>query len=580
LSSLEIVRLSTAFGIVAAAVQILILVVQRFGFSRFVVGSPHVVWMAPAANVILMTALCVGAIACARAIGRAVPTAVLLGLGFALVLGGPLLQMPRINTLAAGLLTLGLSVQLARVAAPHDERVRVAVQRTAAAAALLLAVATLWVSVGPGLRERRATRDLSPANHPNILLLVLDTVRAASLGLYGHTSPTTPNLERLAERGLVFEQAWTVSPWTRPSHASMFTGRWGHELSPTFVEPLDDAYPTLAEFLAGRGYRTGGFVANLDHTSRHTGLARGFQHYEDIPVSPGLVARSAWIPERITLWAREILGFEDDLVRKRADGINDALIAWIFKGEGGAPFFAFANYYDAHAPYLPPDSLQRRFGPPRTGRALIDVERVKSLSPAELLSERAAYEASIAFIDQQLGLLFDTLASSGVLENTVVVVTSDHGEQFGEHGLYGHANSLYSTALHVPLLIVPPGERAGRRLAHPVSLRDLAATVSELGGFEDHPFPGSSLVSSASTPSPLVAEVRDAIRPADWVPTRRGDIRSLFADGWHYIRNGDGVEELYRLDPSSEVEQDVVVSEPEVVARMRARVDSVWLSER
>ena len=115
-------------------------------------------------------------------------------------------------------------------------------------------------------------------------LIVWDTVRASNLSLYGYGRPTTPNLERLAGRGVRFDLAFSTSSWTLPSHASLFTGRWPHELGVDWKSPLRDDVPTLAEYLASQGYDTAGFAANLDYCSRETGLARGFAHYEDFPI--------------------------------------------------------------------------------------------------------------------------------------------------------------------------------------------------------------------------------------------------------------------------------------------------------
>ena len=128
---------------------------------------------------------------------------------------------------------------------------------------------------------REAGRPLPPANSPNVLLIVLDTVRADHLSLYGYERPTTPNLEQLGKRGIRFDKARATAPWTLPSHASMFTGRWPHELGEKWMTPLRGNFPTLAEYLGDRGYATAGFVANVGYCSQETGLARGFTHYED-----------------------------------------------------------------------------------------------------------------------------------------------------------------------------------------------------------------------------------------------------------------------------------------------------------
>src|SRR5262249_1413595 len=144
------------------------------------------------------------------------------------------------------------------------------------------------VSVSPG-RSSLGRRPAPPRGAKNVLLIVLDTVRAQSLSLYGYSRDTTPNLRRIAARGVRFDQALSTAPWTAPSHASMFTGRWPHELSIGWSRPLDATHPTLAEFLSARGYKTAGFVANTTYCSYETGLDRGFARYDDYDVTPRTV---------------------------------------------------------------------------------------------------------------------------------------------------------------------------------------------------------------------------------------------------------------------------------------------------
>ena len=155
-----------------------------------------------------------------------------------------------------------------------------------------------FVFVGDRLKQaREAGRPLPPANSPNVLLIVLDTVRADHLSLYGYERPTTPVLERLAKRGIRFDEARATAPWTLPSHASMFTGRWPHELGEKWMTPLRGNFPTLAEYLGDHGYATAGFVANVGYCSQETGLARGFTHYEDYVLEKLAPLRTAGLVE-------------------------------------------------------------------------------------------------------------------------------------------------------------------------------------------------------------------------------------------------------------------------------------------
>jgi arylsulfatase A-like enzyme len=366
-----------------------------------------------------------------------------------------------------------------------------------------------------------------------------------------------------------------------PSHASIFTGRLAHELTTNFVTPLDTRDPTIAEHFRDRGYATAGFVANLIYTTREDGLARGFLRYEDHPVSLRAAINSALLTRSIAHRFRKF-GRNDKLVRKSAATINDSFLAWLDRPRE-RPFFAFLNYFDTHGPYLPPDSLAGRFGPRRTELAYHDLSNREAWTPQQIAAERAAYEGMLAYLDGELGRLFAELERRGLLDNTIIVVAGDHGEQFGEHGLMDHGNSLYSPLLRVPLLIRYPGRvPTGLRIQQPASLRDLPATLVELSGAAPASFPGASLSRMWNTPdpvgAPLFAEVRDAIRPNPWLPIAKGDLRSAVADGYHYIENGDGSEELYYLvdDPAELRNLSGEEQTRPILERMRSLVVQAW----
>ncbi|MFN2433487.1 MAG: sulfatase, partial [Gemmatimonadota bacterium] len=205
--------------------------------------------------------------------------------------------------------------------------------------------------------------------------------------------------------------------------------------------------------------------------------------------------------------------------------------------------------------------------------------------------DRQAYEAAVAALDHEVGRLLEELERRGRLRNTVVVVTSDHGEQFGEHGLTRHDNSLYMPLLHVPLILVfPPRVPGGLRVAEAVSLRDLPATLLELLGVRDDPLPGSSLAplwgrspaQAAVQLSPLLSTVRRGINRPAWEPVSRGDMYSIIDEHLHFIRNGDGQEELYDLEGDPEELHDLAQL-PAVaadLARLRANMHSVVAGPR
>jgi arylsulfatase A-like enzyme len=480
----------------------------------------------------------------------------------------------------------------------------------------LIPIMAAAVFAGEWLKERReAARALPPAGTPNVLVIVLDTVRADRMSLYGYERSTTPALERLAQRGIRFAEARATAPWTLASHATMFSGHLPRDLNVQWRTPLRGDFPTLAEFLGSRGYATVGFVANNEYCSYDTGLNRGFTHYEDYPVDlkhlrplrTALFASNAWEAISWGLW--QSLGPLDPVVRwitqparKDAGSINRDFVRWLSYRQGSPrPFFAFLNYLDAHAPYVPPEGSGFRFGPgPRSlfdfyvlvgGWRAIDKSQ---LTPKYRQLVRDSYDNCLSYLDSQLGDLFDTLDRRGVLEKTLVVVTADHGEELGEHGLSEHGESLYRPEIHVPLLIILPGRGNSRQVVRETaSLRDLPATITDLVGMKnDAPFPGSSLAR-------LWRDVRHEgarrVRDDDVViselegpnptypsngrsPASRGALVSLAEGDYVYIRNeGDGREQLFHesFDPDERDNLAKLEAMRPRLERLRRRLDQM-----
>jgi arylsulfatase A-like enzyme len=471
---------------------------------------------------------------------------------------------------------------------------------------------------------REVSRPLPSSDSPNVLLIVLDTVRADHLSLYGYRRATSPALERLAQRGIRFDEARATAPWTLPSHASLFTGRWPHEFTVRWLTPLGGDFPTLAEYLGTHGYATAGFVANTLYCSYDTGLERGFTHYEDYVLDPGrlsafrtaLLVDRAWDgvsklglavsrsldTGRFRPWQDSVLKWLLATGRKDAGTINREFVDWLsHRPEPRRPFFVFLNYFDAHSPYLPPEGSPFRFGlRPRTKADFIllaelwtVVDKLR-LSPRYRLLARDSYDNCIAYLDERLGELFETLRRRGVLDRTVVIITSDHGEELGEHGLFDHGESLYRPEIRVPLLIVLPSRSQFRgTVREPVSLRDLPATILELVGLAaGSPFPGRPLAGLGCHSSPGVApggasgaEVMSELsdpNPANpsqgRSPASRGSLISL-AEGDHvYIRNeGDGGEQLFnkREDPGELFNRARIEAMQPILQHFRQRLNQM-----
>ena len=528
------------FGLSTGLIESTVVLVQREVLGHFIWASLDVLWMAPVSYALFFALPGVLLFLVTWQWPRAMPP-VLAPFLFATLGAISLLFLLAGNHLhpaARIVLALGLASQVAWPVRRRPEVFHRLVRRSLPA--LLAVVASLGVAVAGGrvAAERLALGRLpsSGAGAPNVLLIILDSVRAISMSLYGYTQPTTPNLDRWAERGAVFDLAIVTAPWTLPSHASMFTGRWPHELSTGWFSALDDQHPTIAEAFRDRGYYTAALTANYFYTTRETGLHRGFLHFDARPISFKQVLLSS-VPgqalEAILVGHSVSERFSD---RKNAERLTTDALNWIDANES-RPCFLFLNYFDAHQPYQAAERFRTRFGRHR--------------------ANRGGYDAALATMDQQVDRLLSELARRGTLENTIVVITSDHGETFGEHGLRGHGHSLYLPLLQVPLVITYPARvPPKRRIANAVSLRDLAATLSDLAELQPgRQFAGKSLARywnadgvPVGTEPAILSEVWEGRnRLPENQPASKGEMVSFITESLHYIRDSNGKEELFDL---------------------------------
>jgi arylsulfatase A-like enzyme len=523
---------------------------------------PEIVWQAPIAAIfggVIVAVLLAVVLRARRGLSIRVPTAVFAAASMYAVILNMRIGFQRLAILV---LAAGLGIQIARWLARHVTGYRTVVRRTAPGLAGLLVLALVGTTGFERVRERIRVASLPPAapGSPNVLLLILDTVRKSNLSVYGYERETSPEIAAFARTGVTFDAAIATAPWTLPSHGSMFTGRPAHELSTDFDTPLDEEYPTLAEVLAARGYATAGFAANQVYCTTASGLDRGFAVYRDHLVSVKTTLRASRWTEAVIAWIRPRLGMHTRLRRKTAEQINRDFLGWL-SGNEQRPFFAFLNYFDAHHPYQTTPPFDRRFTD-RPPRYWLNRGWLRDTDPADIQERIDAYDSSIAYLDDQVGQLLDELDSRGILDNTLVVIAGDHGELFGEHGIFVHGNSLYLPLLQVPLIMSFPARLpAGQRISRPVTIRDIPATIMDvIGAPSAAPLAGETLAplwqtgagDRALEPSePLLSELTPNMfgHPKD--PTRRGLMNSVIDDSLHYILNGDGVEELYnwRADP-------------------------------
>jgi arylsulfatase A-like enzyme len=441
------------------------------------------------------------------------------------------------------------------------------------------------------LHERRTLAGLPQPgpNAPNVLLLVLDTERADHLTPYGYDRATTPELHQLAQEGVIFN--WAVSPaaTTLPSHASLLTGRrvFEHSAGVSGRRFLDGRYPTLAEVMGGNGYATAGFVANIYWAARHTGIDRGFIHYEDFYGTTFDGITRTILGHDLAYWLLPKLGFIDIPGRKRAETVNEELLDWVDDLSGKRPFFAMLNYMDVHAPYLPPKGYSGRIrsgGSYKTSRIEIGAwNEHEHLPSAEVLKEwRDRYDESLMYLDHEIGNLLDSLRARGALENTLIIVTADHGESFGEHASIHHGANLYLEQIRVPLLLWGPNlVPQGKVVEHPVDLRGVAPTVVAISGVMNHPFPQASLLSLTDT---VANSVQPALssgpevkgNPQEW-QTGRGWVISLLSGHYHLIALESGKIEVYDVAADREEANDLA-NQPEgikVIADLRDELDAL-----
>jgi arylsulfatase A-like enzyme len=595
LASRDVLILAVFFGLLAGLAEATRRVVSYRIFLRAAGESVsgEIFWMSPLAAVLVFLMLAVGLILVATwkpARPFAHGFAPFAFAGLAVYSLGRSLGVG-IHPLAVLALSVGVATAVTRFTVSHP----IGVTRSARRFSLVVGAGlAAWAIVltpvrrGAEVWERRSA-PVVERDAPNVVLIVWDTVRALSLSLYGRARETTPNLDALADHAVVFDQVTAAAPWTLPSHASLFTGRYHHEHSARHDSPLDGTYPTLADVLAARGYQTGGFVANEYWGGAGFGLQRGFQWYQYWKrPSFSLVLNSWWISGRIGWGIGTLLGKWRPL---RIDGtaVNRSFLEWVDRRDESRPFFAFLNFFDAHEPYLPPEPFGFEFSP-HEPMYQWRADHAASYTPTELAELRDAYESCILYLDHQLRLLLDELNARGILDNTLVVLTSDHGETLGDQSpdLLGHENNVYYNVLNVPLVFYFPERLAASRIATPVSLVDVPRTVMEIleGPGADHPFPGHSLMALGDRTEGLETRVSPSLAQAgltDWHrsytnwPIATGPLNSLLDERFHYVVNAGGDEQLFDISTDVWESTDLVDTDAgAATARVyRQRLDSL-----
>jgi len=380
--------------------------------------------------------------------------------------------------------------------------------------------------------------DASQQEMPNLILITLDTLRADALGSYGQTRPTSPHIDRMGEEGVIFENAMTTNPETLPSHASIFTGQWPHRhgvrANAGFILP--DAELTLAEILKQSGYRTAAEIA-APVLRKETRITQGFTHQRDA-FSRNIVYKEVPVEH----------DSEKPNMRSAADITNRGLE--FMERYRGQPFFLWLHYFDAHNPYHPPKSFRDRF-------------------------PQSPYHAEVAYTDAQIGRLVRGLSELGLDKNTVIMLTSDHGEGLNEHGEPTHSYFVYNSTMRVPLIIWAPDRlQGGKRvssLARTIDILPTALDILEVDPPDE--LDGSSLI-------PLIeAGGRPDTRPAYGEATRFAatfnlpTLRYLRRGHWKYIHKTN--PELYNVHEDPDETINLAATYPERVSSMREELGAL-----
>ncbi len=576
-----LVLVATWFGIFAGLTEGGgLLLFQRINWTqwgRLMHVSKEVLWISPLVDLsfFLIVSLLVWLIS--RLSQRIPSIQVLVFLLTFLTIYDWLALTNRLYHRACLIMALGVAVAFTRWIAKREASSVTFWKKSTPWLAAVFLLTLLAIQGGKWAHEKIAVARLpaAPQSAPNVLVIVLDTLRADHLSSYGYSRPTSPEIDRIASQGVLFENAIAPCSWSLPSHASLLTGRAPSEHGmqnvqampwPGWGEKSLSGYPSLGEVLRHRGYRTGAFSANRIYFTRNVGLGRGFIHFEDYFDSVGdSFVRTLYGREFARLYlnrsenskvtrALRYLGLESWLdkdsegsgdvggaygVRKRASAVNQELMQWIDR-DRQHPFFAFLNYLDVHYSYG---------GPP--GYPKPDWDRGSTVDE---------YDAGLKYVDDYIGRLLRDLERREA-RNTIVVITSDHGESLGAHGLSYHGAALYRELIQVPLIISYPQQiPKGLRVAVPVSITGIPGTVMDLlADREPGVFPGPSLSAlwksqnqQTNWPYPISELAQtDIIVPADRVVEGKipiatnGWMKSLVAPRWHLITHEKFGHQLY-----------------------------------
>jgi arylsulfatase A-like enzyme len=445
----------------------------------------------------------------------------------------------------------------------------------------------------------RSSPDTPPpqAPLPNIILIVMDTVRADHLSLYGYERDTTPNLRNFAEEATLYLHAIASSNTTLSTHASIFTGLYprqhGAYMKPPeypYGVPLSANFDTIAEILSREGYSTMAVTSNYQYVNPESGLAQGFQYFDfRKPIRFLMRGPAFYLRAAVYEIFREISPrYAFDKVYKNAEEINTQVFGLLDKSiKIRRPFFLFVNYMDAHNPYLPPHPFDLLY--PGKDHSFtykdyeglwIDIMKQKrTITISEHGQLISQYDGAIAYLDYNIGQLIERLKELEIYKKSLIIVTSDHGEAFGEKSLLGHGVSVYQNQIHVPLIIKYPEIAVNRRLNQLVSSIDIMPTILNiLDRKQPDMVHGCSLENITQLPDRVIMSAHYSNERILQLHPRFARVeRALFSGKLKLIKSTGGKLELYDCweDPNEEID---IIRKSSKSRELQERLDK-WLEE-
>ncbi len=496
-----------------------------------------------------------------------------------LVAGALVVSMASLEEQSGYSLVLPIALAVLVLIGPKAPASRTAALRAAMLAPAFAVLIFCATAAPPGSHPSGPVSASETRKGNSVVVIVLDTLRRDHMSLYGYDRLTTPHLDEWAQGALVFDDSSSTSSWTLPTHASIFTGLYPRshgahgyrsEKKTNSTYALEPESVTLAEIAQNSGIATGAIVSNFYFLGSEFGVDQGFDHY--------------WIPppkSGFAFWPADVLAEKLALTRfrehfwpyLRARFITNAAIEWV-RDRGEDPYFLFVNYLDVHRPNRRPATeeipLEDEVVIPRYFPILTEVFRHKPLTPDVERGLVNSYDRELAQLDRELARLLDFLESDGRVDHTAVIVTSDHGEFFGEHDLIDHMMHLHNEVVDVPLVVKGPGVRPGRS-SKPVQSVDIFPTALELMGLAPVQSQGASIFGDERHPivSEWYSSANGHLRDPRYNQRFERNLTALREGELRFFLHEDGESELYDVSVDPRETRDVASERPEEVERLR-----------